>query len=143
MKIRWTVMTVLALGVAGYAALVLLVPGFGPPFVADLGALMPVALAAHLAGGLSALALGPWQFNAQLRTRAIHVHRWIGRSYIVSVIVGGLGALRLAPVSQEGFVTHVGFGALAVLWLGTTVQAYRKIRADDQVEHRKWMIRSY
>jgi hypothetical protein len=42
-----------------------------------------------------------------------------------------------------GFVAHVGFGMLAVLWLYSTAMAWIRIRARDQVAHRRWMIRSY
>jgi hypothetical protein len=67
----------------------------------------------------------------------------MGRSYVVAVVVGSLAGLGLATVSQEGLVTHIGFGLLAVLWLISTLQAYRRIRARDLVSHRQWMIRSY
>jgi uncharacterized membrane protein len=136
-------MTVLASLISLYAALVLLVPGFGPPFVASLRAAVPWALVAHIAGGLFAMAIGPWQFSTRLRARAVNVHRWLGRGYVVAVIVGGIGGLVLAPMSQEGFVTHVGFGLLAVLWLNATAQAYRRIRAGDVESHQRWMIRSF
>ena len=76
-------------------------------------------------------------------TRAIQVHRWTGRGYVVSVLVGGVGALALAPRSMHGLVTHVGFGMLAVLWLSSTIIAYRRIRARDIASHRRWMTRSY
>ena len=136
-------MTALAAIVAAYALMVLVLPGFGPPFVAERRSLVPIAIAAHLAGGLTALAIGPWQLNSRLRARAISRHRWMGRGYVVAVLVGGLGALALAPLSQAGLVTHIGFGLLAILWLTTTAQAYFRIRGGDQVSHREWMIRSY
>jgi uncharacterized membrane protein len=142
-KIGWIAVTASATIVALYAVNVLLIPGFGPPFVADRRALMPWALGAHLVGGLTAIAIGPWQLNSRLRARALGLHRWLGRSYVIAVVVGGVGALSLARVSLEGLVTHVGFGMLAVLWLAATLQAYRRIRAGDQVEHQRWMIRSY
>ena len=104
---------------------------------------MTITLATHLAGGLVALAIGPWQLNSRLRTRAISWHRWMGRSYVVAVLICGLGALRLAPLSQAGLVTHVGFGLLAILWLTATALAYFRIRRGDHIGHREWMIRSY
>lgn len=81
-------MTVLAVVSAAVALLMLVMPGFGPPFIAERRVVVPIARKAHL--------------------------------------VGGLGALGLASSSQEGFVTHVGFGMLAVLWLTATLQAYRR-----------------
>lgn len=142
-KVGWTLMTVLAVGIAAYAAVVLLVPGFGAPFVAERRAVMPWALSAHLSGGLLALAFGPWQLSRGLRQRHLGLHRWMGRGYVAAVLVGGLGALALSRVSMEGFVTHVGFGLLGALWLTATVQAYLRIRARDQAGHRRWMFRSY
>ena len=142
-RFGWAAMTVLASLIAVYAACVLLVPGFGPPFVADLRVRFPWAVIAHLAGGLTAMALGPWQFSTRLRARAVNLHRWMGRAYVVAVLAGGMGGLVLARSSQEGLVTHVGFGLLALLWLNATVQAYRSIRASDVTSHRRWMIRSF
>ena len=60
-------MKVLAVMVAVYALAILLIPGMGPPFVAQLRADMPVPLYAHLGGSLVALALGPWQLNPRIR----------------------------------------------------------------------------
>lgn len=136
-------MGALATGVAIYALAVLALPSFGPAFVHDRRATVPLALYAHLAGGALALALGPWQFSRQIRRRALAVHRWTGRTYLASVAVGGIGALGLAPISQHGLVTHVGFGLLAVLWLLASACAYLRIRAGDIRGHRRWMIRSY
>jgi uncharacterized membrane protein len=139
----WVVMTALATLVAAYAAAVLLVPGFGPPFVTLRRTTMPLAVAAHLVGGLVALAVGAWQMNARLRARVIELHRWMGRTYVIAVLIGGLGALRMAVVSLEGWVTHLGFGLLALLWLFTTASGYIAIRSHEEARHRRWMIRSY
>ena len=136
-------MTVLAVVSAAYALLVLVMPGFGPPFIAERRVVVPIALNAHLVGGLTAPAVGPWQMNSRRRALALGWHRWMGRTYVVAVLVGGLGALGLASSSQEGFVTHVGFGMMAELWLTATLQAYLRIRAGDQLRHREWMIRSF
>jgi uncharacterized membrane protein len=139
----WLVMTVLATLVAVYATAALLIPGFGPPFMVTRRTAMPIAVAAHLAGGLVALAVGAWQLNARLRARVLTLHRWMGRTYVLAVLVGGVGALRMAVVSEHGWITHSGFGVLAVLWLYTTARGYVAIRAHDEARHRRWMIRSY
>ena len=125
----WTLMWLLASVIAVYAAAVLVVPGFGPPFIGALRATAPLAVVAHLAGSIVALGVGAWQLDGRLRARAIAVHRWMGRTYLAGVLAGGLGGLALARTSQEGIVTHVGFGLLAVLWLTSTVAGYLSIRA--------------
>ncbi len=139
----WVTMAVLSVLVALYAFGLLVTPGLGPPFIAERRLDMPIALYAHLAGGLTALAVGPWQLHSRLRARALGRHRLLGRVYVIAVLVGGLGSLGLATVSMEGLVTHLGFGMLGVLWLGSTLQAFLRIRAGDQASHRVWMIRSF
>ena len=93
--------------------------------------------------GILALALGPWQFSNRLRQRALRVHRWIGRGYVLAVLFGGVGGVALARHSLYGMVTHIGFGLLGVSWLFTTLAAYVSIRARNRVAHRRWMIRSF
>lgn len=142
-KAIWAVMMVLATLVALYALAVLTVPGFGPPFVGQRRLSMPLALYAHLAGSLWALAVGPWQLNQRLRDRAIGRHRWLGRSYVVGVLVGGAGALGLAPFAETGTIASFGFASLGVIWITCTVMAFVRIRQGNRVDHRRWMIRSY
>lgn len=142
-KVGWGVMTVLALFIALYAVAVLFVPAMRPPFLRERFLVIPVAAFLHLAGSAVALAVGPFQLNARLRNRFITVHRWMGRSYVTGVLLGGLAALALATMAQTGLPARVGFGLLAVLWLTATGTAYRYIRARNQPLHRRWMIRSY
>ena len=139
----WITVVILASGVAAYAVVMLLLPDFGPPFVAEIRTHLAIPLSMHLAGGAIALATGAWQLNGRLRHRRPSVHRWLGRSYVVAVVVGAIGAGVLAPGSMEGMVTHLGFGSLAIAWLGTTIAGYRAVRRRDLVSHRRWMLRSY
>jgi uncharacterized membrane protein len=90
-----------------------------------------------------ALAVGPLQHNSRIRGRFLRLHRWLGRTYVLAVILGGGAALMLATASQGGVPAHAGFGLLAVLWLTTTAVAYWEIRRGDQLSHRRWMTRSY
>lgn len=142
-RVGWWVMAVLSLIIAAYAVGVLFVPAIRPPFLQQRFLTMPLAAYLHLGGSGIALAIGAFQLNTQIRSRYIAVHRWMGRTYVTGVLLGGLGALALATKSQAGLVTHVGFGLLAALWLFATGMAYRYIRGRNQAFHRRWMIRSY
>jgi uncharacterized membrane protein len=135
-------MTLLALGVAGYA-FVAMQPGFPSPIVQALATRSRLVMLAHFTGGGTALAVGTIQASAWLRARAIVLHRWLGRVYVLAVLVGGVAGLRLAFGAQGGAVAHAGFALLAGAWLTTTTIAYRAIRQGDQARHRDWMIRSY
>jgi len=97
----------------------------------------------HILGGLVALVIGPFQFNAALRARWLHLHRWLGRAYIAGCIAGGTAGLYMAQFAYGGFPSSVGFGLLAVLWLACAVLALQRVRAGNVAAHREWMIRSY
>jgi len=102
-----------------------------------------VPLRLHIAGGMGALLAGPWQFSERLRARALNVHRWMGRFYLLEVVLGSIAGLAMAVVSEQGMPTHLGFGILAVLWFLTGLQAYRMVRRGNIVAHRQWMIRNF
>lgn len=136
-------MTTLSLLVASYAIVLLFVPQVRPPFLHGRTGLMALAVALHLAGGGIALGIGAFQLNAALRSRRIQLHRIMGRTYVISVLIGGLSGLRMAIASQGGIVAHLGFGLLASAWLFTTVRGFLLIRAGNDINHRAWMIRSY
>ena len=97
----------------------------------------------HIAGGIGALLAGPWQFSQRLRARALNFHRWLGRFYLMEVLLGSVAGFAMATVSEEGVATHLGFGALAVLWFFTGLQAYRRVRQGEIEAHRAWMTRNF
>jgi uncharacterized membrane protein len=103
--------------------------------------ILPLRL--HIAGGIGALLAGPWQFSAKLRSRALNLHRWLGRFYLLEVALGSIAGFAMALVSEAGLPTHLGFGILAVLWFFTGLQAWRRIIKGDVIAHREWMIRNF
>ena len=97
----------------------------------------------HIAGGMGALLAGPWQFSEKLRARGLNLHRWLGRFYLLEVALGSVAGFAMATVSEQGLPTHLGFGALAVLWFFTGLQAYRMVLRGNIAAHRQWMIRNF
>ncbi|MFJ9444497.1 DUF2306 domain-containing protein [Kitasatospora sp. NPDC101235] len=102
-----------------------------------------VPLGIHVFGAITALAVGPWQFSRRLRERRPRWHRRIGVTYLLACLVGGVGALLLAPVAYGGAVSGVGFACLAVAWLVTGGAGLRAILDGRVIDHRRWMIRSF
>jgi len=137
----WVVLVILAAGVAGYGIL----GGWGaiptPPFVAESPD--PVAFLLHMMGGGAALLLGPWQFRPGWSGTDSAAHRWIGRGYLVAVLISGMAGLWLARVAQTGLVAALGFGGLGVAWLVTGALAYRRVREHRYQVHRHWMVRNF
>ncbi|MFT5012978.1 MAG: putative membrane protein [Patiriisocius sp.] len=104
---------------------------------------MPIFTGMHVIGGAVVLLLGGFQFVESLRRSYPRLHRWMGRSYLSFVLIGGIGGLVMAPFSDGGLVGHFGFGLLAVLFLFSGAQAYIAIRRGDVATHKVWMMRNY
>jgi uncharacterized membrane protein len=101
-------------------------------------------LMTHIIASMLAILIGPFQFLPGLRKgRLLKFHRWLGRTYLLSILFGGLSGLYMAQFAHGGIVAELGFGVLACLWLYTGLRAYRHIRSKDVEAHRHWMIRNY
>lgn len=102
------------------------------------------ALWAHLAGGVTALLIGPIQLWLGLTRRHLPFHRLLGRAYLGAVVVSLSGATYLIvhEISSD-WVFASGLLGLACAWSITTGFAYAAIRRKRIQLHREWMIRSY
>lgn len=98
---------------------------------------------AHVFAASTALLLGGFQFIPKLRARALPVHRWLGRGYVLAILIGGLSGLVIGTQAVGGPIAALGFGLLAVSWLGVTAIALWHVRAGNIAAHRRWMIRSF
>ncbi len=141
-RIAWTLLVILCLGIAAYSARYLLHPPQTP--AQALGNPLGVPwLFIHVAGAVTALALGALQFLPVLRRGSSPPHRWVGRVYVAGCLIGGLAGLILAPGSHAGPIASAGFGSLAVLWIAVTLLGWRAAMQGRFAEHRRWMIRSW
>lgn len=110
---------------------------------ADRPMAIQVAFYIHIVFAGLALLIGGLQFSKRLRRRAPRLHRWVGRTYVVAVMIGGVSAFVMSFFSSVALLGFFGFGTLAVLWIWTTYRGYRSARDGDFAAHQAWMIRSY
>ncbi len=99
--------------------------------------------AVHAGASALALMLGGFQFVGGLRRRWPGLHRWGGRFYVAGCTAGAAAALWIAPDAEGGWLATLGFGLLALVWLYTTMTAWRLAVRRDFAAHRRWMIRSF
>lgn len=135
-------MLLLCLAIAGYSARFLVNP---PQSIQQaLGNIYGLPwLVVHVAGGVTALALGAFQFIPIWRTGRFRAHRWIGRAYVLGCMVGGVAGLVLAFGSWAGPVATAGFGIGAVVWIWLNAMGWRAAVRGEFDAHRRWMIRSW
>ena len=98
---------------------------------------------AHVVFGGIALMAGWSQFSSKLRAKRLHLHRILGKIYVLAVLASGLAALTILKHVTGDWITQLGFGLLAIGWLGTTALAYFTIKNGKVLEHEKWMIYSF
>ena len=97
----------------------------------------------HIIPGGIALLIGWSQFVKKYRNKNIQRHRTIGKIYIITALLSGMGGLYISFFATGGLIVKLGFGVLASLWLITTLSAYSAIRKKKIKQHQNWMIRSY
>ena len=103
----------------------------------------PLQALTHMLIAPVALVLGPLQFLPGLRARHPTLHRYSGRVYVLACVLAGAGALATSPFASGGEVAALGFGILAVLWIGTTVAAWVSAVRGRLEWHRMLMRFSY
>jgi hypothetical protein len=102
-------------------------------------------IAAHFAAGAILLLLGPVQLVGWVRRAAPAFHRWIGRLYVASALVAGLGGLAfiLAKGTIGGTAMDVGFSLYGALVVAAAVETFRHARSRRLERHRAWAIRLF
>lgn len=102
-------------------------------------------LIGHIAGGVLALVIGPFQFWKYLRTKYLKLHKYVGRIYLIAILISSLCSTYLAWTAalDMNWTWAVSLQGLAIAWIGTTFMAYRAIVKRRIQIHKEWMIRSY
>jgi hypothetical protein len=113
------------------------------PGIRAVIARVPVQALAHMLIAPIALFLGPFQFFAGLRSRYPQAHRWSGRVYVTACTAAGIAGLAASPYASGAPVAGLGFGILAILWICTTLGAWRAAVQRRFALHRLLMQFSY
>lgn len=99
-------------------------------------------LGSHVVGASVAIFLVPFQFFKGLRINHPGLHRWSGRFYIASLLVGSTSGALMAPYADGGVIAASGFLVLAALSLVSTLWALYMALNGNFLRHRNWMLRS-
>jgi hypothetical protein len=100
-------------------------------------------LIAHVGGGTLALSIGLFQFSSTIRRRFVKVHRWMGRLYLIGVLVGSIGAAYMGVMVSPLKAFGISLEFLALAWVMTSLMAYIAVLRRQFAAHREWMVRSY
>jgi uncharacterized membrane protein len=113
------------------------------PKIREVITAVPFQALTHMLVAPLALLCGALQFIPRLRGRHPKVHRYLGRVYVASCVIAGVGALATAPHASGGPVAGLGFGILAVAWIGVTLGGWWAAVQRKLELHRLLMRLSY
>ncbi|WP_157216539.1 DUF2306 domain-containing protein [Flavisphingomonas formosensis] len=107
--------------------------------------LAALAIGLHFITGGILLLLGPIQLIGAIRRAVPALHRWLGRAYVLSAGLAGLGGLGfiVSKGTIGGPLMDVGFGLYGALMVLAATLAYAHARAGRPERHRAWAIRLY
>lgn len=104
-------------------------------------------LVSHVVFGMTALFMGPFQFFPSIRKKKPQTHRLLGRIYLISILIAGLGAIVMALgkgiIIQQRYVFGTGMIGFALAWFTTSGFALMAIKKRDFRQHQEWMVKSY
>lgn len=103
-----------------------------------------IAFFVHVFSSMLALLAGFTQFSKWLLKQKPKLHRAIGYSYVVNILmVTGPAGLLMSFYANGGIPSRIAFVLLSVLWICFTAIALYKALKKDFTAHRIFMIRSY
>jgi len=102
-----------------------------------------IAFYCHIVLGGLALLVGWTQFWTSLRNKRMRLHRTIGKIYVVSVLISGVCGIYIAQFATGGMINVVAFSSSGIVWLFTTLLAFKAIKNGNIALHQKMMIYSY
>jgi len=98
----------------------------------------------HIVPGVIYMVGATLQLAFWFRHRHYTFHRRMGRLLLAAGLLSGVFALALGSVFPFGGPAEMSATVLFGIWfLLCLTLAFRSIRADDMVHHRRWMIRAF
>jgi uncharacterized membrane protein len=147
-KVLWVIGAILAILIGLYPSLYFLVKEkFGllltksPTLLAN--GIWWTAFYMHIVFGGIALLVGWSQFNSQWRKKYLNAHRLIGKIYVFTVLMSGLGGAYIAFFATGGWLNSLGFGLLDIIWVYSTWRAFTDAKNKNIPSHQRMMIYSY
>ena len=98
----------------------------------------------HIGPAILYLVGAPIQLAYRIRSQHYTLHRRLGRVLLTSGLLCGIFAVIFGFFYSFGGPVQAAASVVFGIWfLACLVNAFRAIRRDDVVNHRRWMIRAY
>jgi uncharacterized membrane protein len=106
---------------------------------------MKWVLLLHISGGGVALLTGPFLLWEKFRNNNLRLHRFLGKVYLISVLVSGILAVCLSFTTAYAVNWAYAFSlqVWVSVWLSASFIAYYFVINKKIKLHKEWMARSY
>lgn len=150
-RIRLGVVTLLAVGIAGYSVVQYGFIGLDKAGMVVqkissgevLSDMWRIVLSIHIATSIFALVLGPFLLMDKIRHKNKLLHKRMGYVYTAGVTGGGVSGLYLAYYATGGWIAQTGFSLMAITWLVTVFFAVKSATEKKIAQHRHWTMVNY
>ena len=102
------------------------------------------AFYSHIFSSLFILFSGAFLFSSYILKKHRNLHRWIGKTYIVLLLlISAPSGMVMAFYANGGWLVKISFLLLTPLWWWCTFKGYQTARSKQFKAHKTWMMRSY
>jgi uncharacterized membrane protein len=96
----------------------------------------------HVIAGLALAVFLPVQLSVRVRSRFPGLHRWLGRTLVVTGIAVGLSGYAMVASPVGGWLEISAIVLYATAFLATLLVGWTHIRRGNVARHREWMLRA-
>ncbi|MES2429917.1 MAG: DUF2306 domain-containing protein [Bacteroidota bacterium] len=98
----------------------------------------------HIFAGMFCIIAALTQFSSYILKKRKAIHIYMGKIYVVVVIVlGAPTGLYMSFFAKGSFWERALFMFMALYWTFTTIRGLQTIKQKNVLAHKNWMIRSY
>jgi hypothetical protein len=98
----------------------------------------------HIFAGMFCIVAALTQFSTNILKKRKAIHIWMGKIYVVVVLVlGAPTGLYMSFFAKGSFWERMLFMFMAMYWFYSTAKSMQAIKQKNILAHKNWMIRSY
>lgn len=98
----------------------------------------------HILAGMFCVLAALTQFSSYILKKRKGIHIWMGKIYVVVVLVlGAPTGLYMSFFAKGSYWERLLFLFMAVYWFYSTMKGLQTIKQKNVLAHKNWMIRSY
>ena len=98
----------------------------------------------HIFAGMFCITAALTQFSSYLLKKRKNIHIWMGKIYVLVVLVlGAPTGIYMSFFAKGSFLERLLFMFMACYWFFSTMRGLQSIKEKNVLAHKNWMIRSY